>query len=155
MVSRWQSLSPLWNQVQGGSAWSQLQQLQREMNRLFDRWGDGGVTGSVSFPAVNVWEQADAIHLEAELPGVSQQDLEVFVTGGNQLTIKGERKVEKLEKAVWHRQERGYGTFVRVLNLPFDVDREKVEARLENGILHVRLAKHEAAKPRKITVKSE
>jgi HSP20 family protein len=156
MASRWQSLSPLFNRVQGNSPWSQLQELQREMNRLFDRWGDGGAVASGrTYPAVNVWEDGEALHLEAELPGVSQKELEVLVTGQNQLSIKGERKPEKLEKAIWHRQERGFGTFSRVLNLPYPVDSGKVEARLENGVLHVKLAKHEAAKARKISVKSE
>jgi HSP20 family protein len=158
MASRWQSFSPVWNQFQRTPLWDQLTQLQREMNRLVERWGgDGGALFGAggSFPAVNIWEEPDALYLEAELPGVTEKDLEVHVTGGNQLTLKGERKQEKLEKGVWHRQERGAGTFTRVLTLPCAVDRDKVDARLENGILKVRLAKHEVAKPRKIVVKSE
>jgi HSP20 family protein len=147
-MARWQFSDP----------WGQLDTLQREMNRLFDRWGgDGnrraGIAGD--FPAVNVWEEADTVTVEAELPGVSQDSLEIYVTGGNQLTIKGERRPSVPEKGVWHRQERGHGSFVRVLTLPFAVDRDKVEARLESGVLVVKLAKHEAARPRKIAVKSE
>jgi HSP20 family protein len=129
--------------------------LQAEMNRLFNRWGDGNARGAETFPAVNIWEEGDAVFLEAELPGLDRNDLEIYVTGGNQLTIKGERKPVVPEKGVRHRQERGYGTFVRVLTLPFPVNSEKVEAHFENGVLNLKLAKHESAKPRKITVKAQ
>jgi HSP20 family protein len=145
--TRWQPFSPMWNQ---------LQQLQSEMNHLFDRWGDGGRErgSTATYPAVNVWEDGDNIFVEAELPGMDAKDLEIHVTGGNQLTLKGERKQEVPEKGVVHRQERGFGTFVRVLSLPLQVNAERVDAHFENGVLLIKLAKHEAAKPRKITVKS-
>jgi HSP20 family protein len=126
------------------------------MNRLFQRWGEEGVRGGASYPPVNVWEEGDAVLVQAELPGMRIEDLEIFVTGNDQLTLKGERKPpEVAENAVQHRQERGFGSFVRVLPLPFPVDANHVEARLDNGVLHVRLPKHEAAKPRKIVVKSQ
>jgi HSP20 family protein len=137
---------------------SELQQMQREMNRLFDRWsGDGGQPWRQEYaqPALNVWEDTDSVHLEAELPGLDLKDLEIYVTGGNQLTIKGERKVKTPEKGTWHRQERILGSFTRTLTLPFPVNSEKVEARLENGVLMIDLAKHESARPRKIQVKAE
>jgi HSP20 family protein len=143
---RWQPFSPVWNQ---------LQQLQSEMNRLFDRWGDNGGSGLAAFPPVNVWEEGDQVFVEAELPGMSQKDLEIYVTGGNQLTLKGERKPSFPEKSVRHRQERGFGSFARVLTLPFPVNADKVDAHFENGVLQIKLAKHESAKPRKITVKAE
>jgi HSP20 family protein len=146
-LSRWEPL---------GNMWNQMQQLQNEMNRLFDRWGTGnGGQMPAAFPAVNVWEDADAVYVDAELPGLDLKDLEIYVTGGNQLTVKGERKRPLPDKAVYHRQERGFGNFIRVLTLPFEVDSSKVDARLENGILTIKLAKHEAAKPRKIVVKAQ
>ena len=146
--SRWQPFTPMWGQ---------LQQFQNEMNRLFDRWNDGGARAgaAATFPAVNVWEEGDAVFVEAELPGLDLKDLEIYVTGGNQLTVKGERKAFTPEQGVWHRQERAYGHFTRSLTLPFPVDADKVDARLENGVLLVRLAKHESARPRKIQVKAE
>jgi HSP20 family protein len=147
-LTRWHQFNPVLNQ---------LQQLQGEMNQLFNRWGeDGGrMLGLTGFPALNVWEDADAIHVEAELPGLDLKDLEIYVTGGNQLTLKGERKPNLPEKGVWHRQERSFGSFTRVLTLPYPVDADKVDARFENGVLLLKLAKHEAAKPRKIPVKAE
>lgn len=142
---------------QSGDPWGQLHNLQDQVNQLFHRWGDQGreFLGLGGFPAMNLWEDGDAILLEAELPGLALADLEIFVTGGNQLTVKGERKQAAPEKALWHRQERSAGKFARSLALPFPVDPDKVEAKFENGVLSVRLGKHESARPRKITVKGE
>jgi len=136
--------------------WNQLHQFQHEMNRLFDRWGDDGGAGTgTAFPPINVWEVNDNLEIEAELPGLKLEELEIYVTGNNQLTLKGERKECTPEKGVRHRQERGFGTFVRTLTLPFAVDADKVDARFENGVLRIQLAKHESAKARKIAVKGE
>jgi HSP20 family protein len=143
-----QVLHPLWNQ---------LQQFQHDMNSLINRWGEDNPRQAAwsTFPPINVWEVGDSLHLEAEMPGLRLEDLEIFVTGTNQLTLKGERKPVAPEKAVRHRQERGFGKFVRTLTLPFAVDPNNVEAHFENGVLRVQLAKHESAKARKIFVKGE
>lgn len=137
--------------------WNQLQDFQGEMNQLFERWAGsgGGVPGTTVYPPVNVWEEDDHLLVEAELPGQDLQALEIFVTGGNQLTVKGERKANATGKGLWHRQERLHGAFSRVLTLPHLVNSDKVEAKLENGVLLVKLAKHESAKPRKIAVKAQ
>jgi HSP20 family protein len=146
-LSRWSPFGTLFNP---------LQQFQSEVNRLFDRWaGEGRLAGLGGYPALNVWEDAEHCYVEAELPGVELKDLEILVTGGNQLTLKGERRQPEVDRGVWHRQERPFGAFSRSLALPFHVDPDKVEAKLEDGVLQVRLAKHESARPRKITVKAE
>ncbi len=146
-VTRWQSFNPLW---------SQLQQFQSEMNRLFDRWGEPEfVSARAAYPPVNMWDDGDQLYVEAELAGMDAKTLELHVTGGNQLTIKGQRTATVPEKAVLHRQERTFGEFTRVVPLPFPVNTEKVDATFENGVLLIKLQKHEAAKPRKISVKAE
>src|SRR5436305_623678 len=132
-ATRWQPFNPLWNQ---------LQHFHGELNRLFDRWGDEGRTNGLAFPPVNIFEEGDALFVEAELPGLNLNDLEIYVTGNNQLTLKGERKPVVPEKGIRHRQERGFGNFSRTLQLPFAVDADKVDARFENGVLRVQLAKH-------------
>jgi HSP20 family protein len=147
--SRWQSFNPMWNQ---------LHHLQTEVNHLFDRWGDDsrrmlGLAGA--YPLVNVWEDPEAAYVEAELPGLDLSALEIYVTAGNQLTIKGERKPKVPEKGVVHREERTYGAFARTLTLPFPVDPDKVDARFENGVLLIKLPKHESSRPRKINVKAD
>jgi HSP20 family protein len=136
----------------------EMRRFQREMDRLFGRRGFDFPTWpalAVSYPPVNVWEDDNFVYAEAELPGLKLQDLEITVTGENQLTLKGKRARTAPEKVEWHRQERGFGSFERVLTLPAGVDPAKVEARLENGVLTVKMAKSEAAKPRRIPVKAE
>lgn len=148
MLARWQPFPPVWRE---------FQKLQNEMNRLLDRFAGDGERSyrAVAYPPLNLWEDGDHIYIEAELPGLDLKDLEIQVTDNNQLSIKGERKVAAPEKCVWHRQERGYGQFARVLTLPFPIDTDQVDARLENGVLHLKLAKHASAKPRKIQVKAD
>jgi len=144
--SRW---APFNNQMLG-----QLQQLHNEVNRIFDRWGEPGrPPEATGYPPMNLWEDDEAFFVEAELPGLDLKDLEIYVTGNDQLTIKGERKTPSLDKAVKHRQERGFGAFTRTVALPMDVDAEKVDAHLDQGLLRIRLPKSEAAKPHKIEIK--
>jgi HSP20 family protein len=131
-----------------GALWHELNQAQDE----FARWM-GRMTGVTAAPELNVWEDENAVYAEADLPGIDPAKLDVTVTGGNQLTVQGERAAPKVEGASWLRQERPFGKFVRVVVLPTLVDADKVEAKYEAGVLRLTLPKHEAAKPRKIQVK--
>ncbi|HXG12051.1 MAG TPA: Hsp20/alpha crystallin family protein [Gemmataceae bacterium] len=149
LLTRWQPYTDLWNE---------LNRFQSEMNRLFESFGLGesGWPGlTAAYPAVNIWQDGDNVYCEAELPGMVLDDLEIYVTGGNQLTIKGERKQPEDGKGIWHRQERGFGAFSRTITLPVDVDADKVEARFAHGVLTITMPKSEAARPRRITVKAE
>jgi HSP20 family protein len=138
------------------SLWASFDRLHGEMDRLLEGWGvDLPRTGVPAFPPVNVWEDQDAFHVEAELPGLTREQLQISVNHRNQLTLQGERPVEEFEKGRWHRRERGFGRFQRVLKLPAPVDADKVEAKLEDGVLLLTLPKSEEAKPRKIAVKAE
>jgi HSP20 family protein len=131
--------------------------LLSEMNRLEEafnhaRAGDGRSGGAM--PPVNVRLDDQAVYVEADMPGIDPAKLDVHVTEGNRLTIQGERAEVNLPNAVWHRQERGHGTFMRELTLPTLVDADKVEAKFEAGVLRLTLPKAEAAKPRKIAIRS-
>ena len=131
-------------------------QVGREMERLFGDFLpeiEFGVSHARAFPPLNVCERGDEYILEAELPGMKLENIEVEVLG-NEFTIKGRRENPAQEGVTYHRQERGSGEFTRVLTLPSDVDSDKVEATLRDGILTVRLPKAEAAKARKIQVKA-
>lgn len=131
------------------------------MPELFRRdWGDwidnvveGGTGRTRAFPALNIWEDGDVLMAEAEIPGLTMDDLEVYVVG-NELTLRCQRRDAADENSNFHRRERGTGEFARTVTLPFEVDAQHVEATLCNGILTVKLPKAEAAKPRKIAVKS-
>jgi HSP20 family protein len=135
-----------------------LNELQREVNRLFDGYGVGADGGRwarpTTFPALNVWEDGDALYAEAEIPGVRQEDLEVYAVG-NELTINGTRQPREGQDVSYHRRERGTGAFTRVITLPVDIEAEKVQATLKDGVLTVKLPKAEKARPRKITVKNK
>lgn len=131
-----------------------LLRLQDQMNRLFEDFLDCAPPQrpySATYPAVNIWEDGDHACLEAELPGMSMDDIEVLVMG-NELTLNGQRKSEESADASWHRRERGQGSFSRTMTLPWEVNAEKVEARLNDGILTVKLPKCESCKPKKIKV---
>jgi HSP20 family protein len=132
--------------------WSGLNRLA-EMDRLFEGWGEVPRPSVAAYPAVNVWESPEAFHVEAELPGVTQEDLQVFVRQRNRLTIQGERRAVS-QAGSWRRRERGLGKFQRAVTLPAPVEAEQVEAKLENGLLHLTLPKAVEARPRKIEVKA-
>lgn len=134
-----------------------VNRLRAEMDRLFGSLLGEGLAAPFgwaerAFPAMNIWENAESVFVEAEIPGMKLEDLELTAMG-NELTIKGERKRIEDAEACYHRQERGVGTFVRTVRLPVDVNADKVEATFKDGVLTVVLPKSEAARPRKITVK--
>ena len=134
---------------------TEMNRLHHEMNQLFGRYGNGAPGfGRTTYPPLNLWEDEGNLYVEAELPGFSMDDLEIYVTGASQLNIKGERKQPELGKGTWHRQERGYGAFSRLVELPGDVDSDQVSAEFKHGVLTITLPKKEAAKPRRIGVKA-
>jgi len=138
--------------------WTHLNRLHGEMDRLLDRFGldlPRTLPLAPTFPPVNVWEDAEGFYVEAELPGLKQEDLHVAVTNRTQVTIQGERKPDESLQGAWHRRERGFGRFQRSFTLPTAVDADKVEAKLEGGVLKLTLPKAEEAKPRRIAVKAE
>lgn len=133
---------------------SELNRLRNEMERVFGRYSDG-LSRSREFPPFNVWEDDETLFVEAELPGIEMDDLEIYVTGGNLLSVSGERKQPEREEGAWHRQERAFGKFRRTFDLPSDVDSESVSATLNNGVLTLTLPKREEVKPRRIKVKAK
>ena len=137
------------------SIWQEMDQLQREMNRLFDATSKGRVFTAPSYPSINIWTNDDGQLISAEMPGVNPEDIDIDVTG-DALSISGERKSDEVAKeANYHRRERSYGSFSRTVQLPFIVDTNKVEANFKNGVLMISLPRAEADKPKKITIKSK
>ncbi|MHB8863438.1 MAG: Hsp20/alpha crystallin family protein [Pirellulaceae bacterium] len=136
----------------GRSDWSRL---QNEIDRKFERLAGKLPRGFAHrvYPALNLWEDDQKLWVEAEMPGFELDELEIYVNGAKQLTIKGERKQAAKEGGVWHRQERSFGKFERSLELPHDVDADKVSADLKQGVLTITLPKREEDKPRRIAVK--
>ncbi len=125
--------------------------LRGDFDRLFGDLVEGGARGAAA-PAMDVWEDADRVYVEMELPGVARGDIEVSFSDG-ELAIRGERKAASREGAAWHWQGRSAGAFARSLRIPVDIDADRIEAGLKDGVLTVTLHKAEAVKPRKITIR--
>jgi HSP20 family protein len=100
---------------------------------------------------VSLWQDEDHVYIEAELPGLTDQDVDVTVHNG-MLFIRGERKPEEGRQYLYN--GRTWGRFERVITLPEAVDADTVQAELTNGILRVTLPKSPEAKPKKITLKT-
>lgn len=126
-----------------------------EMNRLHDHFFSGRGLAKQAFQvAVDIREEDDAFFVDAEVPGLGADDVQIDVEK-NVLTIRGERKIEKEEsEGTYRRVERQYGTFTRSFTLPETVDADKISADLKDGVLALRLPKKEAPSPRSISVKT-
>jgi HSP20 family protein len=104
------------------------------------------------YPALNAWEDEQALYVEAELPGFRIEDLDINIKA-NELTISGRRADAAPEGATLHRRERPSGSFTRTVRLGTQVDAGAVSAALKLGVLTITLPKAQAAKARKIDVK--
>lgn len=134
--------------------------LRREIDRMFDDMfraptlGDGLRGGMSAWPRLEVNETDDEVRVTAELPGLREQDVELFVQDG-MLTVRGERREERDEKdRGW--SERYYGRFERSVMLPDGADEEHCEAEFRDGMLRVRMPKSEQSRRgRRIPIKGE
>ena len=127
------------------------------MNHLFDTVVSPrlafarGLMGR-TFPPMNIYDKGEAISVECELPGVDQENLELFITG-DVLTLKGERpETRHDDRTRVHIRERGAGSFNRAITLPVEVDGDKAEAAVVNGILKVTVPKAPKVLPRQVSV---
>ena len=149
------------------SSWNPLRELEDFQNRILGAFnpgvsqrnggGDNRLTLTSApewVPLADIAEDADGYHLTLELPQVKKEDVKVTVENGV-LTINGERRFEKEENdgRKWHRLERAYGAFVRSFALPEDSDANSIGAQFKEGMLEIRIAKSESAKPKQIEVK--
>ena len=130
--------------------------------RRMDRWyqdADGprgaleGGFARQTWPRTNIHDNGKDLVLQAEVPGLSEKDIQLTVTQ-DAVALTGERQPDAPEGYSVHRQERGAWTFARSFTLPVKIDPEKVTATVKNGILTVTLAKVPESQPRKIAVKA-
>ncbi|MFW6065553.1 MAG: Hsp20/alpha crystallin family protein [Planctomycetota bacterium] len=144
------------NQQQQGAP---LARFQDEMNDLFGRFFEDFPLAGLSrtgawFPPLEISEREDAVVVQAELPGMNREDIDISVQD-NHLTLTGEKKeTEEQQEGDFYHSERRYGTFRREIPLPAGVDADNVDANYRDGVLTVTLPKSEEAKPRKIEIKS-
>ena len=134
---------------------SQLDFLRRQMDQLSEAFDMNASTTPPAgvFPLINLTEDRDNYYLKAELPGVNADALDIQVDAKS-LSLSGERKIETENNGVkYHRKEREAGKFSRMIGLPGEIDADKIDAQLKNGLLEIVIPKAEAVKPRQITVK--
>ena len=129
-----------------------LSHLERDMDKLVERFvGNGnGCSTAVHAPA-DLWEEEGKWHVDLELPGVKQEAIDITLEK-NVLRIAAAKNAPEGERKYW-REERTYGQFERQFSLPETVNPEGIEAVLEDGVLHLTLAKKPEAQPKKIEVR--
>ncbi len=132
--------------------------IQQDVQRMFDRFFNGlpafpGLPEAfVAFPAVNVSDTGDSIVVKAEVPGLDADDLEVNIEGAL-LTLKGEKKEEREEtREDFYHVERSFGGFMRRIELPCAVDSKRTDAKIERGVLILRMPKSGADSTRAIKI---
>ena len=131
--------------------WREMNQIQREMNRLFDL---SSRQNDPEYPAVNLWTNSEHVLVTAELPGYEKNNVDITLIG-NVLRLHGSRKApECKDEECFHRQERNYGVFNREIKLPFPIHSEKIDAVFQNGVLKINLPRAEEDKPKKIDIKT-
>ncbi|HEC79287.1 MAG TPA: Hsp20/alpha crystallin family protein [candidate division WOR-3 bacterium] len=131
-----------------------LVSLRDDFDRLLENFFGRGPIEKEEFwaPVMDVVESNGNIEVKAELPGMKKEDIKVTVKD-NILSVSGERKQEKETKdKTFHRIERYYGKFCRSIELPSEVDPDKVKATYKDGVLNITLPKPESAKPKQIEV---
>jgi HSP20 family protein len=153
-----------WRSVRGLVPWRPSRELE-EMERRFDDvlswpllpavWRRIPTMEMGWAPAIDVFEKEDKFVVKAELPGMKEEDIDISVVG-NTLTIKGERTAEsEVEEDDYYYCERSYGSFSRSIDVPSNVDTQKIEANYEDGVLEVSLPKTPEVKPNKISVSAK
>lgn len=139
----------------------EMEQFQRDIDEVFRGVGlDSSLATETRslrhFPRINLREDNENLYLEALLPGVDPAQVDINLLGNN-LTLAGERPVNQLggEEGRWHRRERPSGKFMRTIELPVQIDADKVKAEAKHGLLRVTMPKAAVAKPKTIQVKTK
>ena len=127
----------------------------REVNQLFDALmgsvASGQTVARTWFASAALWEEGNSFYVEADMPGVLREDVEVTLEK-NVLRVSAERKAPQGERTYWH-NERGYGRVERSITLPETVDPESIEAELKDGVLYLKISKRPETLPKKIEIK--
>jgi HSP20 family protein len=125
------------------------------MNRLFDdafKGEEKDIVSSSWAPSVDIYETENELVLNAEIPGIEEDDIEIKIED-NTLTLHGERKLEEeTQEENYHRIERSYGSFYRSFSLPHYIDQEKIKAEHDNGVLRIHMPKKPELKLRSVKI---
>ena len=125
-----------------------------ELNKLHSHFARTNPDSQAFRPAVDIYEDDKGVHVDAELAGMSPEDIKVDVEN-NVLTISGERKMEKeSDDKGYHRVERFYGSFSRSFAIGDDINADAIDAKYSDGVLRLLLPKRPEVKPRKVQIKA-
>ncbi|MFW8637410.1 Hsp20/alpha crystallin family protein [Cribrihabitans pelagius] len=134
-----------------GDPLAEMRRMQDDLNRIFD--SAGTARRASIYPPVNFWAGEDSIVMTAELPGLSEDSIELTVQD-SMISLRGEfTDHDTGEDIAWHRRERPKGKFSRSVELPFRIDADQVDARFEHGILTVEMQRPEDEKPKRISIR--
>jgi len=146
-----------WKPFKELSPFRDFERMRRDMDRLWESFFERGVRRREDdgewLPSLDVAETKNEIVVKAEVPGLDPKDIDISLSDGL-LTIKGEKKQEREEKEEnYHLVERSYGAFTRSIQLPKEVQRDKISASYKNGVLKVTLPKSEEAKKKEVKIR--
>jgi HSP20 family protein len=159
MMDIWRPRRAISGRVSSGSnPFAELTRMQRDVDdvitRLFGELLPTATPDGVVAPPVDVVDAGNEVILRADLPGLEQKDIQVEVQDGS-LLVRGERKTEQQDKNDKYRwSERWEGVFMRLIPLPSEIDRDKIQAQMKNGVLEVHLPKKQGTAPKRIEVKA-
>ncbi len=145
----------------GLDLFQELDMLRREFDQVFRGMGRTPLhqaflpgIGTGDYPRINLSEDDDNYYLEALVPGIDPESLDLNLLRGA-LTLSGERREDDNNGRTWHRHERGSGKFMRTIDLPDAVDSARVDAEYRHGVLSITLPKPQSEKPKKISVRTQ
>jgi HSP20 family protein len=133
-----------------GSPMLDFELLNNRLSTLFAGGAHPASAGEWA-PAASVQETTDGLLVTVELPGTSREDIDIEMENGT-LVVKGSKREGTSEVGRYHLRERAHGAFRRAFRLPSWVENDRISARLENGVLSIRLPKAAAAQPRRIEI---
>ncbi len=138
--------------------WNALEQMRREMDKVFASYADreegSSVVAADWLPAVDIREEPERFVITADVPGVEPNEIDINMENGV-LTISGEKQTESEEELKnYKRVERTRGSFYRRFTLPESADADRINARFSNGVLEIVIPKQERVQPRKIAIES-
>jgi len=129
-------------------SWRELERMSNALSRLSGRTAH-------EFPLINMWVDAESVTITSEIPGIDADEIEISVVGKS-LSLRGSRKQDEMkDNEAYHRRERWNGRFSKTVELPFNVQTDRVDAKFSKGVLSITLPRAEVEKPKKIDIKSE
>jgi HSP20 family protein len=147
----------VWKPFRELAPFRDFERMRKEMDRLWDSFFERGPKAEPGewYPSLDLAETKNDVVIKAEVPGMDPKDIDISLSNGV-LTIKGEKKQEREEKeGDYHFSERSFGAFTRAVQLPTEVQSDKIEASYKNGVLKITLPKSEEAKKKQIKIKVE